>query len=149
METNGTEEGTLFHQRLPVEEANDEKFGRCTQHKNKKNEFYDRKKNKAFCTTCAIDLAQGREDVNKKLVSLDSAYRVAKENAKNQDADLDLRQSKIEKYLQSIAAQEKVIKQQAANVRNTIAQMVEKSLKDLSQVVQDKVNVLKSDKVEL
>ena len=94
--------GGVEHQRIPIDEVNEDKFGLCEEHQSRKNEYYDKKRNRAFCTNCAIDLAQGNEDVHKQLVSIDSAYTISKDSAKNQDADLDIRKSKIETYLDSI-----------------------------------------------
>lgn len=49
------------HVRMSVQDAKKHRFGKCKDHQNRKNEYYDPKQNKAFCTTCAIELAQGKK----------------------------------------------------------------------------------------
>jgi hypothetical protein len=45
------------HNRVPIQNAQPHLFGFCTEHPKKENEYYDRVRNKAFCTICAIDMA--------------------------------------------------------------------------------------------
>jgi len=45
------------HKRVPIQDAKPQMFGYCQEHPKKENEYYDRVRNKAFCTICAIDMA--------------------------------------------------------------------------------------------
>ena len=45
------------HERLEIQDAYGEKFGKCEMHPKRRNEYYDKNKNRAFCTDCAIDMA--------------------------------------------------------------------------------------------
>ena len=53
------------------------RFGKCDTHKDRDNEYYDKVKNKAYCTQCAIDIA--RSTGGKSLHPLEDAYKDAKE----------------------------------------------------------------------
>ena len=83
------------------------------------------------------------------MLPLEVAYKNAKERAKNQDADLDIRMQQIRRQMDQISQQINTVKTQAQNVKNTITQMVERALKELYIVVQEKTDVLKSDRLEL
>lgn len=67
---------------------------------------------RAFCTICAIELAQGQSSQGgagnllsgqKGMLPLDVAYKNAKERAKNQDADLDIRMQQIRRQMDQIS----------------------------------------------
>ena len=90
------------HVRVPIQEAKLHKFGNCNEHPKKQNEYYDRMRNKAFCTMCAIDMAQGKKDGQNNLVSLDHAYSVAKQRAENPDAALEQRKAMIKQQMDQI-----------------------------------------------
>jgi hypothetical protein len=45
------------HKRVPLDEAAIHKFGYCNEHPERQNEYYDRIRNEAFCTLCAIEMA--------------------------------------------------------------------------------------------
>jgi hypothetical protein len=45
----------------------------CSEHPENPNEFYDKRKNKALCTICAVNLAWGsKKDKNEIIVPLNS-----------------------------------------------------------------------------
>ena len=138
------------HQRMPIQDVQvNNRFGRCKTHRNRKNEYYDTRTNQAYCTTCAIELAQGNLSDHMGMIPLDTAYNNAKERAKNQDVDLDVRMQQIRRQMDKISQQINSVKNQAQSVKAIITQIVEKALKDLYNVVQDKTDVLKSDRLEL
>ena len=64
------------HKKVPIEEVRP-KFGKCKNH-DRKNEFYDMKRNIACCTMCAIEMSSGKQgNTNSNLVSLENAYRIS------------------------------------------------------------------------
>ena len=61
----------------------------CSEHPDKPNEFYDKRKNKAQCTTCAVKLAWNiKITKNDALEPLITQYNEALEKSKNEDYDL-------------------------------------------------------------
>ena len=117
------------HIRVPIQDAKLHKFGNCAEHPKKQNEYYDRLRNKAFCTMCAIDMAQGKKDGQNNLVSLDHAYSVAKQRAENPDAALEQRKAMIKQQMDQIAQKIEGIKKQSQAAQNKITEMVEEALK--------------------
>lgn len=53
------------------------------------------KKSKAYCTECAIKIAQESKEKSGGLILLETAYKTEKEKAQNQDLELDLRTKTI------------------------------------------------------
>ena len=48
------------HTRVAIADARPYRFGKCSNqmsHRNRQNEYYDKKKNQAYCTECAIEIA--------------------------------------------------------------------------------------------
>ena len=137
------------HSRVPIREATPQRFGFCPDHPKRQNEYYDRLRNQAFCALCAIERAQGRKDGQTGLVSLAAAYSSAKKRARNPDAALDQRKEKLRNQMDQISSKIAAIKGQAQTAQDTITKIVEKALKDLSEVVAQKTSVLKADRLEL
>ena len=46
------------------------RFGKCKDHEDRDNEYYDLLRNKAFCLMCAIDSTQGRKENQGNLVPI-------------------------------------------------------------------------------
>jgi hypothetical protein len=67
-----------------------------------------------------MDLAQGKKDGQNSLVTLESAYALAKSRATNPDAALDQRKQMIRHQMDLISGRIAGIKTQAANARATI-----------------------------
>lgn len=42
---------------MPIADAKPQRFGRCKNHKTRNNEYYDKLRNQAYCTICAIEIA--------------------------------------------------------------------------------------------
>jgi len=103
----------LQHNRVPVQESAPHRFGFCSEHPKRPNEYYDRLRNQAFCTMCAIDMAQGKKDGQNNMVSLESAYSAAKKRARNPDAALEQRKQMIRNQMDQISGKIAAIKNQA------------------------------------
>lgn len=50
------------HVKVPVDKAKPKKFGMCSVHPNKPNEYYDKRTNLAKCSTCAMILVQASKE---------------------------------------------------------------------------------------
>ena len=78
----------LDHNIISIDDAKP-KFGNCKNH-DRKNEYYDMKRNKACCTMCAIEMSSGgKQGGNVNLVSLENAYSIAKKRIKMPDSSLE------------------------------------------------------------
>jgi hypothetical protein len=94
-------------------------------------------------------MTQGKKDGQSNLVSLKSAYSLAKQRASNPDAALEQRKQMIKTQMDSISKKISAVKSQSQAAQNVITQIVEKALRDLFEVVTQKTNILKADRLEL
>ena len=90
----------MDHNIISIDDARP-KFGNCKNH-DRKNEYYDMKRNKACCTMCAIEMSSGKQGGNVNLVSLENAYSIAKKRIKMPDSSLEQKVQTIKMQLQHI-----------------------------------------------
>ena len=139
------------HTRVAIADARPYRFGKCSNqmsHRNRQNEYYDKKKNQAYCTECAIEIAQNSKD-KKSLKLLEDAYKEAREKVRNEDPDLKTRAKSIWTQMELIKEQMKEIKHQAETAEQLIKDTVRKAFKDLNEVVKVKTDILKAARLEL
>lgn len=139
----------MGHSRVSIDKAQPYKYGFCAQHPKKVNEYFDYTKNKAICTICAIDIAQGKTDGHHELELLESAYKKATDYATHTDQFLDQRKQLLKNQMDQIANKINEIQQQATAAQATIQQIVERAINELYDVVQSKTSILKADRLEL
>ena len=90
------------HKRIPAREAKARRFGMCSEHPEKENEFYDAEANRAFCTICAIDVARSTNS-RQAILPIEQAYNEAKFNAQNPDAMLEQRKTMIKHQMDQVS----------------------------------------------
>lgn len=78
------------HQRVPLEGKPIE-FENCTEHPNRKNEFYCYCCQQVYCSECVLNGLSKAGENNKQhnLIPIETAYNNALSEAKNSDVGLD------------------------------------------------------------
>lgn len=83
------------------------------------------------------------------MIEIDKAYSIAQSSASNNDDALEEKKKVIEDRLAAVTKKMKKLKENTVQIQNEVTKMLTETLEELQSIVQQKSNILQSDRHEL